>query len=87
MDFCQSLIVGDEQSLAESGIGGKYLMCEKHALLARRDFFVRLCEADFATGHLAHLKKKLFFSPKTKTKRREDNLTFAVTTAATESPA
>ena len=63
------------------------LMCEKHALLARRDFFVRLCEADFATGHLAHLKKKLFFSPKTKTKRREDNLTFAVTTAATESPA
>ena len=86
MHFCQSLIVGDEQSLAESGIGGKYLMCEKHALLARRDFFVRLCEADFATGHLAHLKKKLFF-PKTKTKRGEDNLTFAVTTAATESPA
>ena len=60
MHFCQSLIVGDEQSLAESGIGGKYLMCEKHALLARRDFFVRLCEADFATGHLAHLK--IFFS-------------------------
>ena len=66
MDFCQSLIVGDEQSLAESGIGGKYLMCEKHALLACRDFFVRLCEADFATGHLAHLKKKLFFFAKNK---------------------
>ena len=66
MDFCQSLIVGDDQSLAESGIGGKYLMCEKHALLARRDFFVRLCEADFATGHLAHLKKNKFFAQKQK---------------------
>ena len=44
------------------------LMCEKHALLARRDFFVRLCEADFATGHLAHLKKKHFFFSKNKNK-------------------
>ena len=42
------------------------LMCEKHALLARRDFFVRLCEADFATGHLAHLKKNKFFAQKQK---------------------
>ena len=71
MDFCQSLIVGDEQSLAESGIGGKYLMCEKHALLARWDFFVRLCEADFATGHLAHLKKNKIFP---KNKNRDEKI-------------